>query len=422
MDFTAKLEDALRHATFHGDRSEPLSLEQLQHAYRQRRTDSSGFPVIGLSARARVPDEPLAKLADHLRTTLLAEFVDSDRDRVGVIGAVSPVSDPSVEDFALKLVRVAATLGARPTARLVAEWANGRPLSHRLKTLLSVAPEGRLTLDDGVSVRPRPKERSMPQDEVVAGAVRVYGYFDFLRGSFMTIDCETNPVFYPPAMGRSSVTAVRASWAQPEMPDQFLDTFCDSLSLACNGCVRHGPYWYDFGPIEEFGGGSFGWTYSLGPRLHAGPPLSQRHLELARDIHRQRFHAAGKGKSLDTAISRWIKSKHPHAELVDRFIDLRIALEALYLQDGGMELKYRLTTRAAWHLGRDIDERTSYLATVQKAYDSASRAVHANEIADDPPTRTLLSNAQDVCRDGILKRLDESSPPDWSRLVLGDEG
>lgn len=423
LDFEAKLKDALRHATFDGERSEPLSLEQLQHAYRQRQTDSSGLPVIGIWARARVPDEPLAKLADHLRTVLLAEFVDSDRDRVGVISAVSPVSDPSVKDFALKLVRVAATLGAGSAARLVAEWANGGPLSHRLKTVLNVVPEDPLTLDDGVSVRPRPKGRAMPRDEVVAGLVRNYGYLDFHHCSFMTIDCETNPVFYPPGKGDPSTTAARASWAQREMPDRFLDTFCDSLSLACNGCVRHGPYWYDFGPIEEFGVGSFGWSYSLGPRLDVGPPLSQRQLELARDIHRQRFHAAGKGKSPDTAISRWIKSKHPYAELADRFIDLRIALEALYSQkDERTEITYKLATRAAWHLGRDVDERTKYFSIVKKAYDRASSAVHANEIADNPTNRTLLANAQDVCRDGIRKRLGEPDPPDWSRLVLGDEG
>ena len=84
-----------------------------------------------------------------------------------------------------------------------------------------------------------------------------------------------------------------------------------------------------------------------------------------------------------------------------------------------MELKCRRATRAAWHLGRDANERSKYFSTVQEAYDRASKAVHASEIADDQRTRSLLSKAQDACRDGILKRLNESSQPDWSRLVLG---
>lgn len=418
MILTALLDEALRHATFDGGRSELLSLEQLRHAYLQRQADSSRLPAPAIWARARVSDEPLAKLTAHLRT-MLADFLHSERDHVGVISALSPASEPSIEEFALTLVRVSAALGVEPTARLVADWADGAPFTYRLKTLLSVAPEGPLALDDGISIHPPPTEHSMPRDEWVARTVQHYGYFEFLHCPIMSIDCARDPVFYPAGKENPSVASVLGEWARAEVPDRFLDTFCESLSLACNTCVRHGSHWYDYGSLEEFCNGTFGWSPSLGPRLHPDSPLSQRQLDLARDIHQRRYQAPSTTR-LDTAISRWIKSKHPYASLPDRFIDLRIALEALYLEDRA-ELGYRLATNAAWYLGRDVDERATYFSTAKKAYNRASDAVHASEIPDDPANRELLSSAQDACREGILKRLNESSPPDWSRLVLGDK-
>ena len=65
------------------------------------------------------------------------------------------------------------------------------------------------------------------------------------------------------------------------------------------------------------------------------PPtcLLQVHLEQARDIHVKR-HVDGKTcPRLDTAISRWLKSKRFMEPLSDKLIELRIALEALYLED-----------------------------------------------------------------------------------------
>ena len=417
-ELTGLLDEALRHATFGGEGSEPLSLEQLQQASLRRQMDSSGLPVTGIWAPAQVSDESLAKLTDHLRT-MLAMFVHSESDRVGVISAVSRVVEPTLKDFALTLVRGAAIIGAARTAQLLAEWADGQPLVFQVKTLLSVVPDGALTLDEGVLVHPRPTGPSMPLDELVAGLVQNYGFFEFLSCPIMSIECAIGPVFYPSGKENPSATSVRSDWARGEMPDRFLDTFCDSLSLACNGCVRHGPYWYDYGSLEEFGVGDIGWSFSLGPRLTPGPPLSQRQLELARDIHRQRLQVAGKSESLNTAITRWVKSKHPVAGLLDQFLDLRIALEALYVQDGGTEIRHRLAIRAAWYLGCDANERSEYFSIVREAYDRGSKAAHSGTVEDDEPNRTLLSKAQDACRHGILKRLNDPGEPDWSRLVLG---
>ena len=132
-----------------------------------------------------------------------------------------------------------------------------------------------------------------------------------------------------------------------------------------------------------------------------------------------RNNSAVSNPRVDTAISRWIESKQS-TNLSDQFIDLRIALEALYLQGDFGELKFRLSTYGAWHLGSDQFERRNIYSTLQKAYDLASKAVHAGLIKNTPDNKNVLSNAQDICRDGILKTIKEGQQPSWTNLILGD--
>ena len=114
-----------------------------------------------------------------------------------------------------------------------------------------------------------------------------------------------------------------------------------------------------------------------------------------------------------------MNSKRPESDLLDRFIELRIALEALYLKDRAGEMKFRLTTYGAWHLGGDLDERRKYHDTLRQTYDLASKAVHAGTLENTPENRELLKTAQDLCRDGILKRLKEGQEPNWNDMILG---
>ena len=123
--------------------------------------------------------------------------------------------------------------------------------------------------------------------------------------------------------------------------------------------------------------------------------------------------------SVDLAISRWMRSKRPDASLSDQFIELRIALEVLYLGGSVGELRFRLATHGAWHLGADFSERREYQQTLRDAYDLASKAVHAGDVENTRENRQLLTDAQDLCRKGILKWLYESEEPNWNEMILG---
>ena len=128
-------------------------------------------------------------------------------------------------------------------------------------------------------------------------------------------------------------------------------------------------------------------------------------------------------KKLKIAVDRWRRSMADDAELEDRYIDLRIALEAIYLKDfaneRSQEMRFRLALCGAWHLGADFEARRSIRKALRDAYDTASKAVHEGELPK--AARPALSTAQNLCRRGILKLLREGPPDDWGDLVLGAE-
>ena len=137
-------------------------------------------------------------------------------------------------------------------------------------------------------------------------------------------------------------------------------------------------------------------------------------------IHTIKALQSADGK-LRIAVDRWKRSKRPNARLEDRYIDLRISLETLYLKDfvneNSGEMRFRLPLFGAWHLGANFGERRSIRKALRDAYDTASAAVHTGEV---PSNRTRnLKEAQDLCRQGILKLLSECAPEDWGDLILG---
>ena len=132
-------------------------------------------------------------------------------------------------------------------------------------------------------------------------------------------------------------------------------------------------------------------------------------------------------RELDLAIERWSRSKRSSANLEDSFIDLRIALETLFLKDFtgeySQEMRFRLALFGAWYLGADFQERVTIRKTLRDAYDRASGVIHGGGLEFNDSNRVLLSRAQDLCRQGILKLISEGMPSseDWSNLILGSD-
>ena len=126
------------------------------------------------------------------------------------------------------------------------------------------------------------------------------------------------------------------------------------------------------------------------------------------------------GSRFRVAVNRWARSVIVDADAVDRAIDLRIALEALYLDSDTGELGFRLSTTCARHLGSTLEERREIWTDIRDFYSQASRVVHGTgDLGAGNQEIPGLERARELCRKGILKILKSGERPVWRDLLLG---
>ena len=420
-ELTAALERAVDKSVY-VSRGQRISAGSLRSAYSNRTWGDQRW-LFFAGAELTTPADALAEFADALRP-LLVDHLEPATDRVGnglfsLFGGPGRLETPTVPEFGEVLVDGAVKLGASRVVELLLGWIAGAPLHiRRCAILQGVTIEEPLGLADGVRIAKLPLSSvdlpaSLPQLMVLAT--------DLMGGVVLSFECEVAPSLYAPGRRDGGAASGReGTWTTAsKIPSVSLDGFCESMSLACGEYVDWRIGWNDYGDLAAFSLGYFGASTKREWGV-ARTAFAQRDLDRAREIHLARHAdgAGGKRKELDQAISRWMKSKQSSQDS-DRLIELRIALEALYGKGAMNEKAFRVSTYGAWHLGGTVDERRHIRETLLKAYDDASRAIHAGELKHTKRDEQLLPTAQAFCLRGILKRLEKPEAPAWDELILG---
>ena len=429
---------------------EMVSPGQLRELLQEARWDQAGT---SRPRRAKLvcPSELVSQVGAHLRG-LLGEFVDPDTDDIGYAfpsvvtagmgwsavredGLQIDCSISPLDVFAQGVVRAAAVLGIEGITALLSGWLDGDPVKYRTSALLNgIYLREAVTPVEGVHIAPLP----LSSDELPSSLPALGGRAatDYLGRTLVSIDCTAAPALFRPS----------SSTGSPEVQGSLtsnigINDVCQALSLECASYVDPGDTWGYYLGLEDafpFSGssirllgsarhsGGVPMNWSLNRDLSTGVttliPVEASTVTLQEERLRRLlecFQDPG-SRSFRNAISRWTKSMDTRQGLSDRFIDLRIALESLYLPSGSnAELAFRMATSGAWHLGTDFQDRRKIFDTLRKSYDEGSAIVHGRGEGDTARTRTLLSDTQAICRRGILKILEEGSPRDWHDLVLG---
>ena len=396
------------------------------------------------------------ELEHHIRL-LLQDCIDPDTDRIGhafptggdeqshfgfTDNGLSTESWTSpLSSFTKILVKSASVVGPQIVAEQLRRWLEGDdPVKYcEVGILNGVSFTEPFTLLNGVRMEPL----SVFSDDLPVHLPRRshMSADDYLGRTVLYIERESSPaLFRPGAASRGRQVAVR------DVPGVDFDTVCQILSLECNTHIDIGFYWrYYQGLLGLARVGSNSWSLgrqrydnwplttqgrlvdhyisdkgTLFPDGRAQPLPSEKRLgDTLRAVK-----ALNAGHRTRTAISRWMRSRDGKQSLVDRYIDLRISLEALYLKDftdekTTQEMRFRLALFGAWHLGDDFKERQSIRKKLRDCYDRASAAVHGSSITYD--SESLLFDVQQLCRKGIQKVLLQGSPEDWGDLILGVE-
>lgn len=384
----------------------------------------------------KIPEEHFDRLV-ALVGQLLDLYTDCDTQNFVAVLPSSRIHGDnlsnSVERFSKSIVRCATLFGVPETVETVLRLIEGDTAKYTQVVVLDgVSPSrGREELDLWPGARliewdlafgnPMGESILGVPDAVLTQSRRVdANTFRFGRGNtLLCIDRTGGPIVRrsedaEPGAGGSYV---------PVSPHQLsTEIAISALSLTVNHpileiCSWH---WYD-AKVQAL----LGYSNELAlDQNMGGPQLMPRRLmgaddaQLARYIH-EGLAQQGVFEKLRVPIQRWRRSKAARNG-VDLAIDLRIALESLFLDEGNnAELGFRLALRAAWYLGVEGEERTAAFDALRKAYTIGSKAVHTGKGYDDMIPAELAA-AQDICRLSILRRISAGGdPPNWKTVVLG---
>ncbi len=419
-DLTTLLEKAVQQATFLVPapvRFPEAGLQCTGSQLRQVYYASKGFARRNITAaQTQIKEGLLAELADSLRS-FLRNYIHNERIGLGLTLVAGGKSNPQISEYAQDLVRAAAILGPEELVQLLCDWERGTPIQYKTCAVLSgISVTEPLMMDGGIRFVELPKSSDALANELPDGISIDVEIMRMAGATKLIMDTQCRPSLYKPG---GTWPDHQETWAYGSLGPS-LDSLCDALSLVTNNRVRSLTYWFDFSPLDVLGAGS-GYTLPRGDEFSSRTCLvTQEELDLVTKLLPKFLPGGQLNDNVTLAIRRWGRSKQ-QIDIEDSFIDLRIALEALYLKGIQDELGFRLATRGAWHLGANFEEGFQYRETLHKAYSQASRIVHASTVAITEETRELLANAQDLCRRGILKRLDEGREPDWNALILGKE-
>ena len=256
----------------------------------------------------------------------------------------------------------------------------------------------------------------------------------FSDAPLLIIDYTVSPLFCKPfvkEVDESDQFEIKIESA--ELPNFDVDKFCQALSLIANYAVEPLLEWQYIGEDELFNIGHYlpkeMCNLVMPDYLSGIGIINEIDIGKAKSLYKLLTNPPSniEGK-LQIPIDRWIKSKTSQTP-EDKMIDLGIAFESLYLSDisGPTELSFRLRLCAAWFLGKDKTHRKELMKDFSKIYKWRSKVVHTgklpNRTRNTPFTRkeinVFIKKTQDLCRESIIKILEDGEFPDWNNLILG---
>lgn len=406
-DLAAALGNAVPSATYSVAEFGELDFERYRDWIRD--DASPGHPTLIESASAELDSGADAALQGTL-VSILDEFIDDGKVGVGFINDGNWSIVASISKFAAMCTVAAARSCPDDVAERIIAWANGGPVRFRNCAIIGgVSIAEALPIGDGKQIQPLPSPTTLNPQSTPLRVTRMFGDYHLNGATKLTIARTFEGPFFKP--GRETTVPGDSAYVQH---------LADAIALTLNHQVRPLCSWIECGEAEGF-------PMLDVPRILHPPTWPNVRKSLDRDRIPEVLSTLDKlqllpsnASQLKVAVFRWIESRSRES-LADKFIELRIALEALYLQGERQgEFRFRVANHGAWDLGGNFDERVEYQRTLKNAYDNASVAMHTGKIGDPQVNLGILNKTQDLIRRGILKRLDDDGRiPNWPQVILG---
>lgn len=321
----------------------------------------------------------------------------------------------------------------KKTAAKLSEWAGGTHVGFETRLLLSGIRMAESPISsDGVTVEKLPdRSENMNCWLPVNSGI---GLADYLGRTTVRIPCTISPGLWKP----KKITKVRGglpteSWEIPveikvgwALGKGSIENLCTAMSVVCNAAIEAPMSWLDYGDLAHFDeryGSAISKSGKGGPLRWSGydPELTREMLSETIRLYRN-LRDRQIDPEVKIAMKFWSYSKFEIFDLPERFIYLRIALEALLLGKSSQgELNFRLAIHGAWYTGHNKEERQLTYNNLRKFYGVASKAVHTGVVGKKnlKDAEDLLKKSQEICRAVIKKRVESKTKPNWDDMIFG---
>ena len=380
-----------------------------------------------------------SKLLDFIRKEF-ASFIHEDQIQSASFFINGGLAPGYPLNYLLKqLLKIAIAFGVERTVSDVDRCTENTSGSFQYFALLEgIRVEEEIQVFEGMRIAPLPSSTSELPHYLPPNLLTPGRSVDFLGKTLLVINASISPIFCKPFLPEVFLENFQVEVTGGKFPNfkngDFYEKFCQALSLTCNSAVQIALQWQFLAEHELFNLTSLaigGISYRTDVNPVQGPTAGKAEIDETKCLYQNLVKLNPKVREkLQIPIDRWIKSK-TNQNTVDKVIDLGIVLEALYLSDISetTELSFRLRVRASWYLGKDKENRKELMKDFSKIYEWRSKVVHTGKLPNKtrrtPYTpeeaEAFIAKAQDLCRDSIMKILEDGEFPDWNDLILGED-
>ena len=206
--------------------------------------------------------------------------------------------------------------------------------------------------------------------------------------------------------------------------DAFKEIFCQALSLVLHDPIQipRGSYFFEEDRTVNLRDVTLPYLIRANQTRRFTRP-DEYHIENAKCLYHVLESKPELREKLRIPIDRWIKSKSS-GNVDDKFIDLGIALEALYVSERGTRGKGKqIRQNASEYLTTDAARKDKLEKIFKAIYDYRSDVVHNNDPGEKVSIgekcihiSDLVVCAQNLCVESINKIIEEGTFPDRSAL------
>lgn len=365
---------------------------------------------------------------DHLRGSILnlltTEMMDYLHEgRVRSAGAILRQFDPGgfpIDQVLRNMLRRTIVDGPGATAQAFFDGITSTTcVFTEFFALPGLKVGGVLDIFDGVQLAPLSSEPSqlppyLPGDDIYPVFVRrpgeVVNGIPWVR-TLLRVDYAVSPVFLEasktPTLETDPHSLFNIRLKSTDLQEVEWPTFFQALSMVCQRPIQPLLIWRAFiEPYELFdlnsliGTGRVEWHFFSDFQPYA-PLLMESDIAELRDLYWGIVRLAPEDRArLQVPIDRWIASVGQRYE-VDRMIDLGIAFDSLYLEDGERgSLGDKLADRASRYLGNSQTERQELHGGFKRIYNNRSGAVHRGVLREGltpEEKEDFIRDAQALC-------------------------